>query len=113
MEIAEKTDFKVLQTLLSSNEISEISSSVCEKLENFFRSKFDEFITSKAVFETNRKNLDKKCNDLTNDCKIQKEKLDKCEEKLELAEKFGYELQSQLDENRSELYRLQECIKRL
>jgi hypothetical protein len=66
MDLTEETEFQVLQTLLSSNEIAEISNGVCKKLEVFFKNKFDEFITAKAVFEINRKNLGSMTNCFTN-----------------------------------------------
>ncbi|KAJ8683664.1 hypothetical protein QAD02_019456 [Eretmocerus hayati] len=113
MEATEEAEFKVLQECLAPNELALISPGLCKKLEDFFRSKFDEFITAKAVFETGRKSLDQKLNELSKNFEFQKEELKGCQEKLELTEKYSTELQSQLTESRYELTRLNESIRRL
>ena len=57
MEVTKEAKYKILQEVLLPTELIDIPDNICEKLDNFFREKFEGFITAKAVFETNRKNL--------------------------------------------------------
>lgn len=55
----EDNEFKMLRDCLSLDEITKIPDSICKKLDISIKTKFDEFITAKAIFEVNRKNLGK------------------------------------------------------
>lgn len=55
--ISEESNLEILKQCLSLDEIAVIPDNVCQKIERFSQSKFDEYISAKAVFETNRKSL--------------------------------------------------------
>jgi len=59
MESAEENDSNVLKEILNDKELILIPKELSKKIHAHFSAKFDEFITAKAVFETNRKNLGK------------------------------------------------------
>jgi len=59
MESAEENDSNVLKEIMNDKELTLIPKELSKKIHAHFSAKFDEFITAKAVFETNRKNLGK------------------------------------------------------
>ncbi|XP_012270418.1 nucleoprotein TPR isoform X2 [Orussus abietinus] len=109
----EENERNILQDILSAEEISQIPDGIAKKLKSYFNDKFEEFITAKAVFETSRQNLEQKWGILKKEYDEQKLDFEECKGKLNLAEKFTQELQSNLDDAKSEIYKLQETIKRL
>ena len=54
---------------------------------------------------------DNRFNEISKDNQILQEKHKKCQEQLEIAEKYASELRCQLDESRKDVQRLQESIK--
>lgn len=57
MESSNQAEFKIISEVLTIDETVQIPNEICKKLDIFFGKKFEEFITAKAIFETNRKNL--------------------------------------------------------
>lgn len=57
MESSDQAEFKMILEVLTMDEIAQIPNKICQKLNIFFSQKFEEFITAKAIFETNRKKL--------------------------------------------------------
>lgn len=47
----------VLREIVNDEELAQIPRELARKIHAHFNAKFDEFITAKAVFETNRKTL--------------------------------------------------------
>ena len=59
MEKAEENEHNVLREILSEEELTQIPEGLAKKLNAYFNEKFEQYITAKAVFETNRKNFGK------------------------------------------------------
>lgn len=59
MEVVEENEPNVLREIANDEELAQIPRELAKKIHLHFNAKFDEFITAKAVFETNRKNLGK------------------------------------------------------
>nr|XP_012149443.1 PREDICTED: nucleoprotein TPR [Megachile rotundata] len=113
MEKAEENEHNVLQDILSKEELTQIPEGFVKKINAYFNEKFEQYITAKAVFETNRKNFDQTVDKLQKDLTEEKSNFEECKEKLELAEKYTTELQINLDQAKNEIQKLQETVKRL
>lgn len=59
MEVVEENELNVLREIVNDEELAQIPRELTRKLNVHFNEKFEEFITAKAVFETNRKCLGK------------------------------------------------------
>lgn len=59
MEVAEENEPNILREIVSDEELAQIPRELTRKINAHFNEKFEEFITAKAVFETNRKCLGK------------------------------------------------------
>lgn len=59
MEVVEKNEFNILQGVIDDEDIKRIPKDLLKKIYSHFNTKCEEFITAKAVFETNRKLLGK------------------------------------------------------
>ena len=59
MEVVEEFEFKILQEILIENELNLIPIEISKKLEVYSNDKLDEYVTAKAVFQANRKNIGK------------------------------------------------------
>lgn len=57
METADENEHNVLHEILNEEELTQVPEVIKKKLGVYFNTKFEEFITAKAVFESNRKNL--------------------------------------------------------
>ncbi|KAG6796804.1 nucleoprotein TPR [Apis mellifera caucasica] len=113
MEKTEENEHNVLREVLSEEELAQIPEGFIKKLNVYFNEKFEQYITAKAVFETNRKNFDQTLNKLQKDLAEEKSNFEECKGKLELAEKCTVELQTSLDQSKGEIQKLQETVKRL
>lgn len=61
----EENEHNVLRDVLSEEELTQIPQGLATKLNTYFNEKFEQYITAKAVFETNRKNFGTFGSDLT------------------------------------------------
>ncbi|XP_067216179.1 nucleoprotein TPR isoform X3 [Linepithema humile] len=113
MEVVEENEPNVLREIANDEELAQIPQELVRKIHSHFNVKFDEFITAKAVFETNRKNLEQNLEKTQKEFAEQKLYLDEYKEKSELAEKNNAELCSNLEEVKNEVHKLQESVKRL
>ncbi|KAF3420193.1 hypothetical protein E2986_05707 [Frieseomelitta varia] len=113
MEKAEENEHNVLREILSEEELTQIPEGLAKKLNAYFNEKFEQYITAKAVFETNRKNFDQTLDKLQKDLTEEKSNFEECKGKLQLAEKYTIELQTDLNQTKSEIQKLQDTIKRL
>lgn len=113
MEKAEENEHNVLREILSEEELMQIPERSAKKLKTYFNEKFEQYITAKAVFETNRKNFDQTLDKLQKDLTDEKSNFEECKGKLQLAEKYTVELQIDLNQTKSEIQKLQDTIKRL
>lgn len=59
MEKTEENEHNVLREVLNEEELAQIPEGFIKKLNVYFNEKFEQYITAKAVFETNRKNFGK------------------------------------------------------
>lgn len=59
MEVVEESEPNVLCEIANDEELTQIPRELTRKINGYFNAKFEEFITAKAVFETNRKCLGK------------------------------------------------------
>jgi len=59
MEVIEESDHNVLLEIANDEELTQIPRELVRKINVHFNNRFEEFITAKAVFETNRKCLGK------------------------------------------------------
>lgn len=57
MEKTEENEHNVLREVLSEEELTQIPEGVVKKINAYFNEKFEQYITAKAVFETNRKSF--------------------------------------------------------
>lgn len=57
--VTEESEPNVLREIMNDEELAQIPREIAKKIHAHFNAKFDEFITAKAVYETNRKNLGK------------------------------------------------------
>ncbi|CAD1469044.1 unnamed protein product, partial [Heterotrigona itama] len=113
MEKTEENEHNVLREILSEEELTQIPEGLAKKLNAYFNDKFEQYITAKAVFETNRKNFDQTLDKLQKDLTEEKSNFEECKGKLQLAEKYTIELQTDLNQTKSEIQKLQDIIKRL
>ncbi|KOC65673.1 Nucleoprotein TPR [Habropoda laboriosa] len=113
MEKTEENEHNVLREALSEEELMQIPEGLAKKLNVYFNEKFEQYITAKAVFETNRKNFDQTLDKLQKDLVEEKSNFEEYKGKFELAEKYTTELQSSLEQAKSEIQKLQETVKRL
>ncbi|XP_033299172.1 nucleoprotein TPR [Bombus bifarius] len=113
MEKTEENEHNVLREVLTEEELTQVPDSLAKKLSAYFNEKFEQYITAKAVFETNRKNFDQTLDKLQKDLTEEKSDSEECKGKLELAEKYTTELQTSLDQTKGEIQKLQETVKRL
>lgn len=60
MEVVEENELNVLREIVNDEELAQIPKELAKKIYSCFNAKYDEFITAKAVFESNRKNLGKR-----------------------------------------------------
>ncbi|GAB1864152.1 Nucleoprotein TPR [Camponotus japonicus] len=103
----------VLREIATDEELAQIPRELARKIHAHFTSKFDEFITAKAVFETGRKTLEQNLEKAQKELSEHKLELDEYKGKLELAEQNNTEICSNLEEVKNEVHRLQESVKRL
>ncbi|XP_014488152.1 PREDICTED: nucleoprotein TPR-like isoform X2 [Dinoponera quadriceps] len=113
METVEKNELDVLREIASDEELAQIPAELAKKIHSHFTAKCDEFITAKAVFESNRKNLEQNLEKAQKELAEHKVNLDECRGKLELAEKYSAESSSSLEETRNEVYKLKESVQKL
>ncbi|KOX78183.1 Nucleoprotein TPR [Melipona quadrifasciata] len=113
MEKAEENEHNVLREILSEEELTQIPERLAKKLKTYFNEKFEQYITAKAVFETNRKNFDQTLDKLQKDLTEEKSNFEECKGKLQLAEKYTVELQINSNQTKNEIQKLQDTIKRL
>nr|XP_050852779.1 nucleoprotein TPR-like isoform X1 [Vespula vulgaris] len=113
METGDENEHNVLHEILNEEELTQVPEVIKKKLGVYFNTKFEEFITAKAVFESNRKNLEQNLEKVQKELADTKSNFDECNGKLELAAKYSTELQINLDEVKSEVQKLQESVKRL
>ncbi|XP_066587232.1 nucleoprotein TPR isoform X2 [Prorops nasuta] len=113
MESQEETEHDVLKDILDEDELAQIPESVGKKLKIYFNEKCEEFITAKAIFETNRQSLEEQVETIQKDLNEKKADLVECKGELEIADKYNSELKSNLEEAKRELTRVQENVKRL
>lgn len=59
MEKTEENEHNVLGEVLTEEELTQVPDALAKKLNAYFNEKFEQYITAKAVFETNRKNFGK------------------------------------------------------
>lgn len=59
MEKTEENEHNALRKVLNDEELKQIPEGFVKKLNTYFNEKFEQYITAKAVFETNRKNFGK------------------------------------------------------
>lgn len=57
MEKTEENEHNVLGEVLTKEELTQVPDALAKKLNTYFNEKFEQYITAKAVFETNRKNF--------------------------------------------------------
>lgn len=57
MEKTEENEHNALRDVLSDKELTQIPEGIVKKLNAHFNEKFEQYITAKAVFETNKKNF--------------------------------------------------------
>ncbi|XP_072763769.1 nucleoprotein TPR isoform X2 [Anoplolepis gracilipes] len=103
----------VLREIANDEELEQIPKELARKIHAHFNSKFDEFITAKAVFETNRKTLEQNLEKAQKELAEHKLDLDECKGKLGLSEQNNTEISNNLGEVKNEVHKLQESIKRL
>ena len=113
MEKTEENEHNALRDVLTDEELTHIPDGLVKKLNAHFNDKFEQYITAKAVFETNRKSFDQTLEKLQKDLAEEKSDFEECKGKLDLAEKYTSELQTNLDEAKSEIHKLQDTVKRL
>ncbi|XP_032663158.1 nucleoprotein TPR-like isoform X2 [Odontomachus brunneus] len=113
MEVVEDNELKVLREIANDEELAQIPKELTKKIYSYFNTKYDEFITAKAVFESNRKNLEQNLEQTQKELTEHKVNLDECRGKLEFAEKYNAESSSDLEEIKNEVHKLQESIQRL
>ncbi|XP_011154213.1 nucleoprotein TPR isoform X2 [Harpegnathos saltator] len=113
METIEENELNVLREIASDEELAQIPKELAKKIHVHFNAKYDEFITAKAVFESNRKNLEQNLEKAQKELAEQKVDLNEYKEKLELVRKDSAESSSNLEEVKNEVYKLQESVKRL
>ncbi|XP_012058672.1 PREDICTED: nucleoprotein TPR [Atta cephalotes] len=113
MEVIEENDHNVLLEIANDEELTQIPRELVRKINVHFNNRFEEFITAKAVFETNRKCLEQNLEKAQKELAEQKLDLEEYKGKLELTEKSNTEICSNLEEVKIEVHRLQESIKRL
>ncbi|XP_043260114.1 nucleoprotein TPR [Colletes gigas] len=113
MDQTDENEHNALREVLSDEELTQIPEEFVKKLNTYFKDKFEQYITAKAVFETNRKSFDQTLDKLQKDLVEEKSNFQEYKEKLDVAEKFNAELQTNLDEAKSEIHKLQENVKRL
>ncbi|XP_011301181.1 nucleoprotein TPR [Fopius arisanus] len=109
----EESDRDILGQILSETELTQIPEDIATKLRSHFNENFEGFITAKAVFQHGKQNYEKKIEKLEKDCQEQQLDFDECKGKLEMAETHVTDLQVKLDEAKTEIYKLQESLKRL
>ncbi|KMQ91239.1 nucleoprotein tpr, partial [Lasius niger] len=103
----------VLREIVNDEELAQIPRELARKIHAHFNAKFDEFITAKAVFETNRKTLEQNLEKAQKELTEHKLDLDECRGKLELTEQSNTEICNNLEDVKNEVHRLQESVKRL
>ncbi|XP_018376594.1 PREDICTED: nucleoprotein TPR-like isoform X1 [Trachymyrmex cornetzi] len=113
MEVVEESDHNVLLEIANDEELTQIPRELVRKINVHFNNRFEEFITAKAVFETNRKCLEQNLEKAQKELAEQKLDLEEYKGKLELTEKTNIEICSNLEEVKIEVHRLQESVKRL
>ncbi|XP_015171242.1 PREDICTED: nucleoprotein TPR-like [Polistes dominula] len=113
METTDENEQKVLYNILNEDELKKVPDLIKKKLGAHFNAKFEEFITAKAVFESNRKNLEQNLEKVQKELTETKSNFDECNGKLELAVKYTTELEVNLNEVKGEVQKLQESVKRL
>ncbi|XP_014606517.1 PREDICTED: nucleoprotein TPR-like [Polistes canadensis] len=113
METVDENEQKVLHNILNEDELKQVPDGIKKKLGIHFNAKFEEFITAKAVFESNRKNLEQNLEKVQKELTETKSNFDECNGKLELAVKYTTELEVNLNEVKGEVQKLQESVKRL
>ncbi|XP_020297083.1 nucleoprotein TPR-like isoform X2 [Pseudomyrmex gracilis] len=109
--VIEESEPNVLREIMNDEELAQIPKEIAKKIHAHFNAKFDEFITAKAVYETNRKNLEQSLEKVQKDLAVHKTDLEECRGKLELSEKNNTEISSNLEELRSDIHKLQESVK--
>ncbi|XP_011695258.1 PREDICTED: nucleoprotein TPR-like [Wasmannia auropunctata] len=112
MEV-EESEPNVLREIANDDELAQIPRELTRKINAHFNARFEEFITAKAVFETNRKCLEQNLEQAQKELAEQKLDLDEYRGKLELTEKSNTEICGNLEEVKIEVHRLQESVKRL
>ncbi|XP_011168945.1 nucleoprotein TPR [Solenopsis invicta] len=113
MEAVEESEPNVLREIVSDEELAQIPRELTRKINAHFNAKFEEFITAKAIFETNRKCLEQNWSKAQKELAEHKSNLEEYKGKLELAEKSNTETCSNLEGVKIEVHRLQESVKRL
>ncbi|KYQ54414.1 Nuclear-pore anchor [Trachymyrmex zeteki] len=113
MEVIEESDHNVLLEIANDEELTQIPRELVRKINVHFNNRFEEFITAKAVFETNRKCLEQNLEKAQKELAEQKLDLEEYKGKLELTEKSNTEICTNLEEVKIEVHRLQESVKRL
>ncbi|XP_012263360.2 nucleoprotein TPR isoform X2 [Athalia rosae] len=112
METMQENPHNVLNDILTEEELTQIPEGVSKKLKSYFDERFEEFLTAKAVCETAKQNLEQRLETLQKENEEYKLDLDECRGKLELANKYTNELQSKVEESRSEAAKAQELLRR-
>ncbi|KAI4487065.1 hypothetical protein M0802_012054 [Mischocyttarus mexicanus] len=113
METVDENEQNALHNILNEDELKQVPDGIKNKLGIHFNAKFEEYITAKAVFESNRKNLEQNLEKVQKELTETKSNFDECNGKLELAVKYTTELEVNLNEVKGEVHKLQESVKRL
>ncbi|XP_018399421.1 PREDICTED: nucleoprotein TPR isoform X2 [Cyphomyrmex costatus] len=113
MEVVEENVHNILLEIANEKELTQIPRELVRKINVYFNNRFEEFITAKAVFETNRKCLEQNLEKAQKEVAEQKLDLEEHKAKLEFTEKSNTEICSNFEEVKIEVHRLQESVKRL
>ncbi|CAH2091137.1 unnamed protein product [Euphydryas editha] len=112
-ESVEAGETNHLQNVLSETEIAEIPHTVTDKINAFIDKKFEEYLTSKALCETSKSQIDSKITTAETTILEYKTKYEETAQKLVVAEETIEQLEKQVGSLNSELEKAREKICRL
>ncbi|XP_055390315.1 nucleoprotein TPR [Condylostylus longicornis] len=107
----EKTD-GVLHKILTSDELTQVPNKIKEKIDDYFKRKFEEFLIRKAEGETAKATLDEVRDTLEQEVINLKSQIQDFEAKFRNSQQNVDELRQQLDVSRSEINKLLESVKK-
>ncbi|CAH3912276.1 unnamed protein product [Pieris brassicae] len=115
MEVAtdEAGDKKHLNNVLSDTEIANLPVGVEEKLNSYIDTKFEEYLTSKALFESTKSQIDEKVAVLEATATETALKYEEASKKLLLSEESDTELENKVSVLNTELEKSRDTISRL